>query len=255
MLRWTRAARGRLRRRGRAGRGGPSRARGRRRDRPGPGHAQGRREGGQGQRGRRPRVEDAREQGRRRPLPDPRSVRRRQPDRRELAPHRGRRHRREREGRPKRPLPADKLEAFVKDTKYAPSARRLAYELLVAQDPTAKDRLLPGFLNDKSPGPPPRRHRRRTRQAREGSPGRRSRPTWRSCSPSPATRTRSSCSPRSSRRTAAKVSVTEHFGFVTHWHLAGPFDSTDGQGVRPLAYPPETATDPPARSRARTAPR
>src|SRR4051812_20869547 len=57
----------------------------------------------------------------------------------------------EKETDAKRPLPADKLEAFAKDPKYAPSARRVAYELLLAQDATAKDRLLPGFLNDKSP--------------------------------------------------------------------------------------------------------
>ena len=49
-----------------------------------------------------------------------------------------------------RKLPADKLEAFVKDTKRAATARRAAYEILVAQDADAKGRLLPGFLNDKS---------------------------------------------------------------------------------------------------------
>src|SRR5262245_46217097 len=49
-----------------------------------------------------------------------------------------------------RKLPADKLEAFATNAKFASSARRVAYELLIAQDPAAKDRLLPGFLNDKS---------------------------------------------------------------------------------------------------------
>src|SRR6478609_1779986 len=48
-------------------------------------------------------------------------------------------------------LPLKELEAFTKNTKFAPSARRVAYELIVANDATAKDRLLPGFLNDKSP--------------------------------------------------------------------------------------------------------
>ena len=50
-----------------------------------------------------------------------------------------------------RKLPADKLEAFATNTKNAPTARRAAYELLAAQDPEAKTRLLPGFLSDKSP--------------------------------------------------------------------------------------------------------
>ena len=34
------------------------------------------------------------------------------------------------------------------------------------------------------------------------------------------------------------VSVTEHFGYVTHWQVIGPFDSTDGAGYA-KAYPPE----------------
>ncbi len=50
-----------------------------------------------------------------------------------------------------RKLPADKLEAFATNLKFAASARYLAYELLAAQDATAKSRLLLGFINDKSP--------------------------------------------------------------------------------------------------------
>src|SRR6516162_8931281 len=48
----------------------------------------------------------------------------------------------------KRPLPADKLEAFIKNTKHVGSARRLAYEWLVKIDPKASERLLAGMLND-----------------------------------------------------------------------------------------------------------
>ena len=40
-----------------------------------------------------------------------------------------------------------------------------------------------------------------------------------------------------------KVSVTEHFGFVTFAHLVGPFDSTGGQGASASPYPPEKAKD------------
>ena len=50
-----------------------------------------------------------------------------------------------------RKLPADQLEAFIKDTTRSATARHLAYELLVAQDAGTKAKLLPGFLNDKSP--------------------------------------------------------------------------------------------------------
>jgi hypothetical protein len=47
-------------------------------------------------------------------------------------------------------LPADKLEAFVKDKTNADLGRRVAYELLTELDKTAPERLLPGLLKDAS---------------------------------------------------------------------------------------------------------
>ncbi len=49
-----------------------------------------------------------------------------------------------------RPLPAADLEKFVRDRRHAPRARRLAYEWLLRADPAAKDRLIPGMLDDPS---------------------------------------------------------------------------------------------------------
>src|SRR5262249_60567965 len=49
-----------------------------------------------------------------------------------------------------RKLPADQLEAFIKETKHNPAARRLAYEWLTRIDSTTPDRMLPGMLNDPS---------------------------------------------------------------------------------------------------------
>src|SRR5216684_5027197 len=54
----------------------------------------------------------------------------------------------EREGNAGRPLPAAKLEAFLKDKKHSGKARRLAYDLLVRVDAKAPERLLPGMLDD-----------------------------------------------------------------------------------------------------------
>ena len=104
-----------------------------------------------------------------------------------------------------RKLPADKLEAFATNAKFAPSARRIAYELLLTQDPAAKARLLPGFLNDKSP------ELRRDAIAAEldiletlaaaDHQGR----SGKALRLHAATRIRSNCSPRSSRRSGVKV--------------------------------------------------
>src|SRR5207302_461522 len=47
-----------------------------------------------------------------------------------------------------KPLPAARLESFVRDTHQDGAARRLAYEWLVRADAAASERLLPGMLND-----------------------------------------------------------------------------------------------------------
>ena len=49
-----------------------------------------------------------------------------------------------------RTLPAAELEKFVLDKQRDPRARRLAYEWLVRVDASAKDRLIPGMLDDPS---------------------------------------------------------------------------------------------------------
>jgi hypothetical protein len=141
----------------------------------------------------------------------------------------------------KRPLPADKLAAFVRDTRAAPSARRVAYELLVAQDASAKERLLPGFLNDKSPD------LRRDAVARElDIIERRARPTLKADMEKLFTFTRDKDQvdllAKKIQDAGGKVSVSEHFGFVTHAALVGPFDNTAGKAFT-TTYPPESATD------------
>jgi len=140
-----------------------------------------------------------------------------------------------------RKLPTDKLEAFAKNTKFAPSARRTAYELLVAQDATAKDRLLPGFLNDKS------RELRRDAIARElDILEKTTRPTIKADLEKLFIYTRDKDQvdllAKKVAENGGSVSVSEHFGFVTHAALIAPFDSTGGKGYG-IAYPPESAKD------------
>jgi hypothetical protein len=140
-----------------------------------------------------------------------------------------------------RKLPTDKLEAFIKDAKFAPSARRVAYELLVAQDDSAKDRLLPGLLNDKSPD------LRRDAISRElAIIEKAARPTIKADLEKLFAHARDKDQvellAKKVGENGGKVSVTEHFGFLTHAHLIGPFDSTGGKGFA-TAYPPEGAKD------------
>ena len=140
-----------------------------------------------------------------------------------------------------RALPADKLEAFVKDTRNAPSARRVAYELLAGQDPAAEGRLLPGFLNDKSPD------LRRDAIARElGILEKAARPTIKADLEKLFAYTRDKDQvdllAKKIGDNGGKVSVTEHFGFVTHAALVGPFDNASGKAFT-TTFPPEAAKD------------
>lgn len=139
-----------------------------------------------------------------------------------------------------RKLPADKLEAFAKDTKSAASARRIAYELLAAQDPDAKTRLLPGFLNDKSPDL--RRDAVADRLERIGRLNGPIRADLESLFPFVRDRDQVDLIASKIEENGGKASVSEHFGFVTALHLIGPFDAPGSKGFG-TAYPPETAKD------------
>lgn len=138
-------------------------------------------------------------------------------------------------------LPATALEEFVKNTRHAPSARRHAYELLLGQDATAKDRLLPGCLNDPSP------ELRREAIAQELERLEMSaRPSIRADLEKLFTYARDKdqvdAIAQKIEDHGGQVRISEHFGFVTHVWLIGPFDSTGGKGFA-HAYPPEKARD------------
>lgn len=145
----------------------------------------------------------------------------------------------ENEANAKRPLPADKLEAFAANAKFAPSARRLAYELLAKQDPSAKDRLLPQFLNDLSP-----ELRRDAVAAELAKLEKSAKPSIQADLEKLLTFTRDKdqveAIVKKLEEYKAKVSVSEHFAFVTHWQLIGPFASEEGKALT-LSHPPEKA--------------
>jgi hypothetical protein len=141
-----------------------------------------------------------------------------------------------------RPLPTDKLEAFVKDLKRAPTARRLAFSLLVAQDQTAKDRFLPGFLND-----PSQDLRRDAVAAELDKIEKATRPSAKDDLTRLLTFARDRdqvelIAQKLETDYKAKVNRTEHFGFLTHWHLIGPFDSAQGKALT-VKHPPEEQVD------------
>jgi hypothetical protein len=140
-----------------------------------------------------------------------------------------------------RKLPADKLEAFATNTKFAAAARLQAYELLAAQDSSAKERLLPGFINDTSLD---LRHQAIEQELVKVEKA--AKPTLKSDLQKLFTYSREKDQIELIAKKlidlGVKVNIAEQFAFVTQFALVGPFDSTAGKGFA-KPYPPESAKD------------
>lgn len=134
---------------------------------------------------------------------------------------------------------APALEKFVLETKHAPQARRLAYELLTKLDKSAPDRLMPGFLDDPS-----------TELRREAID--RLLATLSDAKDDAAKKTTLEKAFAASRdidqikdlaekveKAGGKTDLPKHFGFITSWKIIGPFDNMREKGYD-ISYPPES---------------
>jgi hypothetical protein len=151
----------------------------------------------------------------------------------------------ERELAAKRPLPADKLESFVRDTKHAGAARGLAYEWLSKVDSTAPGRLLPGMLND--PGQELRREAIEV-ALKDAKPlldkKGKAEPiaAYRKLLSAARDRDQVDRIAKTLKDLGEPVDLTRQFGFITRWMVVGPFDNTGRSGFQ-KAFPPEERID------------
>jgi hypothetical protein len=148
----------------------------------------------------------------------------------------------------RQPLPAAKLEAFVRDTRHAGPARRLAYEWLVRVDPAAPGRLLPGMLDD--PGAELRRDAvavvlKEAQRLRDQNDKPAAVAAFRKALTCARDRDQVEQVAKELKTLDVPVDVTAHFGFITRWLLAGPFDNSGVAGFH-APFPPERGVDPAA---------
>ena len=145
-------------------------------------------------------------------------------------------------------LPADKIEAFLKDTKHAGHSRRLAYECLVRLDRTAADRLLPTMLDD--PGSELRRDavaamlKLGNAKLKTGSDDNGAHKQFYEGMLKFA-RDRDQVNEICEvlkKDHKIDIDLVKHFGFITRWQLVGPFDNVKGVGFHNV-YPPEKGVD------------
>jgi hypothetical protein len=143
------------------------------------------------------------------------------------------------------PLPAADLEAFVKDTRHKPAARRIAYELLVKADRTTPDRLLPGLLLD------PSHELRRdavshalaaAEKALDKDDREAAVRAYRKALSGAVDQDQVDTVTKALKKLGVDVDVAGHFGVIRHWHVATPFDNAAMAGFK-VAYPPEKGFD------------
>jgi hypothetical protein len=140
-------------------------------------------------------------------------------------------------------IPAERVEAFLKDTRHAHHARRLAYECLVRHDPATPERWLPKLLDD--PSPELRRDAVAVKLKEKKAfiePNER-RDHYLAILKHARDRDQvAEICGILKKDHQVEVDLTRHFGFVTRWNLAGPFDNVKGVGFHNV-YPPEKGVD------------
>jgi len=142
-------------------------------------------------------------------------------------------------------LPVEQLEKFVLDTTQAPRARRLAYELVAAGDPTAEKRLLGGLFDD------PSLELRRdaiqlalqaadadTTAGKQDAALQLYQKAFASSRDLDQIKTASA----KLKELGQTVDLPKHMGFLTEWKLIGPFNNKGGEGFQAV-YGPEVEVD------------
>jgi hypothetical protein len=138
-------------------------------------------------------------------------------------------------------LPTEPLEAFVKDRKHNPAARRLAYELLVEADAKTPDRLLPTMLDD--PSIELRRDAVAVGLAKaEKLAGGAAKSEYAKLFAAVRDDEQAKKIAAALEKHGGRADLVAQFGIVTKWVLAGPFDGPNASGFK-TDYPPETKLD------------
>jgi hypothetical protein len=138
-------------------------------------------------------------------------------------------------------LPSKALEAFLADDRHDGQARWLAYDLLVGQDTSMRERYLPRMIDDRN------LDLRREAVARvlddadhklaasqKPDAGR----LYQTAFDKARDRDQVDAAVKKLKELGQNPDVSGHFGFLLHWKLIGPFDNTKNAAIeRP--FPPE----------------
>lgn len=152
----------------------------------------------------------------------------------------------ERELKAGKSLPMTELRAFALDRTQAPEARRLAFDLMAAIDAAAAGTLVPGFIDD--PATELRRDAvaqliTKGRTLAEGPDPSKAIAIYRMALDAARDVDQiKTIATALTKKLGQQVDLPRHFGFLTRWHVIGPFDNSGRRGFA-AAYPPEEKVD------------
>ncbi|HEV3137780.1 MAG TPA: hypothetical protein VGZ26_07740, partial [Pirellulales bacterium] len=142
-------------------------------------------------------------------------------------------------------LPIAELEEFLHERQHDARARRLAYEWIARNDPTAVERLIPQMLDD------PSLELRRDAVARVLLAAEKASAaqdtdlalsTYRQALDAARDLDQVKLVTEALKKLGHPVDLAHHYGFLLDWKLLGPFDNHQGKGFD-VAFPPEAAID------------
>lgn len=142
-------------------------------------------------------------------------------------------------------LPVAELEKFLRDTSHDPHGRRLAFELIERVDESARERLVPGMLNDPSVELRREAVQRLIVQANQlFDAGKKdeAKPVYKTALGAARDDDQVQALVKRLGELGEKVDLPRHFGFITAWRLVAPFDNTDKKGFN-VRYRPEDSVD------------
>ena len=139
--------------------------------------------------------------------------------------------------RARQPLPLTEIEAFLKDTSNAGAARRLAFDLVRQADQARADAIEPSLVRD-----PVQELRRGAVQRLIDAVNSKDAPAAKAGYLEALDVVRDEDQTRfltgELKKLGVKVDLPAHFGFLTKWHVIGPFDNAERKGFE-TAFPPE----------------
>lgn len=139
-------------------------------------------------------------------------------------------------------LPVDALVAHIKDKKGDARSRTLAFELIENTAADDAEALVPGFLND----PSPELRRRAVQQLIDEADAElkadnkeKAQAVFQKALAGAVDNDQVEKIVEPLKELGVEVNLPRHFGFLTAWHVIGPFDNREGVGYDAV-YSPET---------------